>query len=158
MLAQTQAAIWHNFVGSTFTYSNSNFRIFMTSSNGNIFRVTGPICGEIPAQRPVTRSFDVFLDLRLNKRLSKHSWGWWSGTPSRSLRRHPNEEDSLSIFCYSPWPLHINLHVWVQLNNVTRNYLNRLNMIPIIDSNCPIVSICVKEATVIQRLFWLNST
>ena len=47
----------------------------MTSSNGNIFRVTGPLCGEFngpgetPTQRPVTRSFDVFFDLRLNKRL-----------------------------------------------------------------------------------------
>ena len=29
--------------------------------------------GEFPAQRPVTRSFDVFFDLRLNKRLSKQS-------------------------------------------------------------------------------------
>ena len=47
----------------------------MTSSNENIFRVTGPLCdkftdpGEIPAQRPVTRSFDIFFDLRMNKRL-----------------------------------------------------------------------------------------
>ena len=47
--------------------------LMMTSSNGNIFRVTGHLCGEIPAQRPVTRSFDVFLDLRLNKPLSKQS-------------------------------------------------------------------------------------
>ena len=45
----------------------------MTSSNGNIFRVTGPLCGEVtgpgefPTQRPVTRSFDVFSDIRLNK-------------------------------------------------------------------------------------------
>ena len=44
----------------------------MTSSNGNIFRVTGPLCGEFtgpsefPTQRPVTWSFDVFFDLRLN--------------------------------------------------------------------------------------------
>ena len=44
--------------------------------------------GELPAQRPVTRSFDVFLDLRLNKRLSKQSWGWWFETPSRPLWRH----------------------------------------------------------------------
>ena len=44
-----------------------------------------PITGEFLAQRPVTRSFDVFFDLRLNKRLSKHSWGWWSDTPPRSL-------------------------------------------------------------------------
>ena len=31
---------------------------------------------EFPAQRPVTRSFDVFFDLRLNKRLSKQWWSW----------------------------------------------------------------------------------
>ena len=33
--------------------------------------------GKFPAQRPVTWSFDVFFYLRLNKRLSKQSWGWW---------------------------------------------------------------------------------
>ena len=53
--------------------------IMMTSSNGNIFRITGHLCGEFngpgefPTQRPVTRSFDVFFDLRLNKQLSKNS-------------------------------------------------------------------------------------
>ena len=68
----------------------------MTSSNGNIFRVTGHLCGEFtgpgefPAQRPVTQSFDVFFDLRLNKRLSKQPWGWWFETPSWSLWRHCN--------------------------------------------------------------------
>ena len=31
-----------------------------------------PVTGEFPSQRPVTRSFDVFFDLRLNKQLSKH--------------------------------------------------------------------------------------
>ena len=50
----------------------------MTSSNGNIFRVTGPLCGEFtvtgefPTQRPVMRSFDVFLDLCMNKRLGNN--------------------------------------------------------------------------------------
>ena len=68
----------------------------MTSSNGNIFRVTGPLCGEFtgpgefPAQRPVTRSFDVFFDLRSNKRLSKQPWGWWFETPSHPLWRQRN--------------------------------------------------------------------
>ena len=66
----------------------------MTSSNGNIFRVTGHLCeeftGEFPSQRPATRSFDVFFDLSLNKRLSKQSWGWWFETPSRPLWRHCN--------------------------------------------------------------------
>ena len=48
-----------------------------------------PVAGEFPAQMP--RSFDVFFDLRLNKRLSKQSWGWWFGTPPHSLCSHCNE-------------------------------------------------------------------
>ena len=39
--------------------------------------------GEFPSQRPVTRSFGVFFDMRLNKRLSKQTWGWWFETASR---------------------------------------------------------------------------
>ena len=40
-----------------------------------------PAIGEFPTQRPVTRSFDDFFDLRLNKQLSKnHEAG--------DLRRH----------------------------------------------------------------------
>ena len=38
----------------------------------------------------MTRSFDVSFDLRLNKRLSKQSWDWWSETPSCQLWRHCN--------------------------------------------------------------------
>ena len=49
-----------------------------------------PITGEFPAQRPATRSFDVFSDLRLNKRLRKQSWCWRFGTPWCSLWRHCN--------------------------------------------------------------------
>ena len=68
----------------------------MTSSNGNIFCVTGPLCGEFtgpgefPTQRPVTRSFDVFFDLRPIKRLSKQWRGWWFETLSRPFWRHRN--------------------------------------------------------------------
>ena len=50
------------------------------------------VLGEFPAQRLVTRSFDVFFDLRLDKRLSKQSWGWWFETLSRPLWRHRNDE------------------------------------------------------------------
>ena len=80
----------------------------ITSSNGNIFRVTGTLCGEFtgpgefPTQRPVTRSFDVFFDLRLNKRLSKQPWGWWFETPSWSLWRQCNVHfQSLILLCSS---------------------------------------------------------
>ena len=55
-----------------------------------------PVPGEFPTQRPVTRSFDVFFDLRLNKRLSKQSWGWWFETLPRPLWRHSNVSQSLS--------------------------------------------------------------
>ena len=44
--------------------------------------------GEFPAQRPVTRSFDVFFDLHP----SKQWWGWWFETPSCPLWRHGNVE------------------------------------------------------------------
>ena len=81
----------------------------MTSSNGNIFRVTGPLCGEFtgpdefPSQRPVTRSFDVFFDLRLNTRLSEQSWSWWFETLSRPFRLHSNEIGShVCISCGAP--------------------------------------------------------
>ena len=79
----------------------------MTSSNGNIFRVTGPLCGEFtgpgefPTQRPVTRSFDVYFDLRLNKRLSKQPWGWWFETLSWSLWRQCNVIWSFCILVVS---------------------------------------------------------
>ena len=73
----------------------------MMSSNENIFRFTDPLWGEstghqwippvtdeAPSQRPVTRSFDVFFDLRLNKRLTKQSRRRWFKTPSRWWWRH----------------------------------------------------------------------
>ena len=80
------------------SFATSKFvRFFMmTSSNGNIFSVTGHLCGkfagpgEFPAQRRVSRSFDAFFDLSLNKRLSKQSRGWRFGTQSRPLWRHCN--------------------------------------------------------------------
>ena len=68
----------------------------MTSSNGNISALlaicagNSPVTGEFPTQRPVTRSFDVYFDLRPNERLSKQSWGWWFETLSSPLWRHRN--------------------------------------------------------------------
>ena len=49
------------------------------------------VTGEFPLQRPVTRSFDGFFDLRLKKRLSKQSRRQWFETPSRQLWRHCHE-------------------------------------------------------------------
>ena len=51
-----------------------------------------PVTGEFPAQRPVTRSFNVFFDLRLNKRLSKQWWGWRFETFDVTLMREADLE------------------------------------------------------------------
>ena len=81
----------------SFSLYDNHTRI-MTSSNWDIFRFTGhfsgnsPVSGEFPAQRPVTRSFEVFFDLRLNKWLNKQSQGWWFETLSRPLWRHRNSK------------------------------------------------------------------
>ena len=75
----------------------------MTSSNGTFSALlalcagNSPVTGEFPTQRPVTRSFNVFFDIRLNKRLSKQSWGWWFETPSSPLWRHRNDIYSLYL-------------------------------------------------------------
>ena len=66
----------------------------ITSSNGNIFRVTGYFCLEftghrwIPRKRPVTQSFDVFFFIiyaRLN--------GWANHRDAGDLRRHRTHYD-----------------------------------------------------------------
>ena len=68
--------------------------ILMTSSNGNVIRVTGPLCGEFTGH--------VFFHLRMNKRLSKQSWGWWFETPSWSFWCHCNGWGQWPTF-YSEW-------------------------------------------------------
>ena len=71
-----------------------------------------PVPGEFPAQRPVTRSFDVYFDLRPNRRLSKQSWGWWFETPSWPLWRHRNDYNS--VVTWAPWRLNISGKATVQ--------------------------------------------
>ena len=74
-----------------------SIRDMMTSSNGNIFRVTGPLYGEftgprwIPRTKPVTELWCFLSHRCLNKRLSKQSRRWWFETPSCSLWRHCND-------------------------------------------------------------------
>ena len=90
----------------------------MMSSKGNMFRATGfcagnspmtagnsPVTGEFPSHRPVTRSFDIFFALRLNKRLSKQSRRRW-------LRCHRAHYDVTVMWCRiviqwfgQPWDL-----------------------------------------------------
>ena len=71
----------------------------MTSSNGNIFHVTGSLCGEFIGHRwiPCTEDSDTELWCFLcsapwmKERLSKQSRGWWFETPTCSLWCHCND-------------------------------------------------------------------
>ena len=87
-----------------------------------LYAGNSPVTGEFLSQRPMTRCFDVLFDLRLNKQLSKQSWGWWFETPSRSLWRH----------CNALWTLFLNINwthekgAWLipkQYNIYTENYI-----------------------------------
>ena len=68
----------------------------MTSSNGNIFLFTGPLCGEFTGHRliPLTKASDAELWLFLwsasEQTVSKQSRRRWFATPSCSLLRHCN--------------------------------------------------------------------
>ena len=65
------------------------------------FRVTGPLCGNSPVvvsslcKCQWRGNLIFFLDLRLTRRLSKPTWGWWFETPSRPLWRHYNVTNQL---------------------------------------------------------------
>ena len=88
----SQCCLWTTaLVLSWWRHQMETFSALLAICAGN-----SPVHGEFPAQRPVTRNFDVFFDLRLNKRLSKQSWGWWFETLSSSLWRHRNVHQFLT--------------------------------------------------------------
>ena len=70
---------------SWWRHQMETFSALLALSAGN-----SPVPGEFPSYGPVTRSFDVFFDLLLNKRLSTHSRRRWFETSLRSLWRHCN--------------------------------------------------------------------
>ena len=79
-LSKATSSLKYGFMGNWQHFGN--LLPMMTSSNGNIFRVTGPLCGEFtgpgdfPTQRPVTRSFDVFfICARINDWVNKREAG-----------------------------------------------------------------------------------
>ena len=68
------------------------FSVLLVICAGN-----SPVTGEFPAQKPVTRSFDVFCDLRMNARLNNQSWAWCFETPTHPLWRRSNEYSDMYI-------------------------------------------------------------
>ena len=89
-----------------------------------------PVTRELPAQRPLTRSIDVFFDLRLNKRLSKQWRGWWLDTPSCPLWCHCNAAithwDFTQIFNVSTTRYNsLTLALWEGNSPVTNCFLTK---------------------------------
>ena len=70
------------------------------------------VTSEFPWKRPITRRFDVFFDLRLNKWLSEQSRGWWFDAPSRSLWRYCNKCTSVFQATEAWWHIHA-LFNWI---------------------------------------------
>ena len=62
--------------------------LYIMTSSYKTFSALLSFCEGNP---PVTWNFDVFFDLRLNKRLSKQSGRRWFDTPSHSLWRQCND-------------------------------------------------------------------
>ena len=85
---------WLLFTCALWRHQMETFSALLAICAGN-----SPFPGEFPKQRPVTRSFDVFLDLRPKKRFSKHCWGWWFETLSCPLWYHCNVSINFATMC-----------------------------------------------------------
>ena len=79
-----------------------------------------PITGEFPSQRPVTRSFDVFFDLRQCKQLSKQSRGW-------CLRRNRTH--------YGVIVMHLNLSSVTNISWEHRDFISIIDVQSIVGVN-----------------------
>ena len=72
-----------------------------------------PVTGECPSQRSVTRSFDLFFDLRLNNDwVNNHEAGDW--------KRHRAHYDVTVMNWGLTWP------IWHAESAVNENYVNKL--------------------------------
>ena len=105
--------------GAWWRHQMETFSALLAICAGN-----SPVPGEFPTQRPVTRTFDVFFDLRLNKRLSKQSWGWWFETLSPPLWRHCNGQSNWSN--HSHKNVLLRLIVWCNLAALMHTRLSYL--------------------------------
>ena len=81
-------SLWHDLHMTWWRHQMETFSALLAICAGN-----SPVSGEFSTQRPVTRSFDVYFDLRLNKRLCKQSWGCWFEMLLCPLWRHSNEKN-----------------------------------------------------------------
>ena len=104
--------LWVNVGWSWWLHQMETFSVLLAICVGN-----SPVTGEFPAQKTVTQSFDVFFDLRLNKRLSKQWWGWWFETLSCPSWRHCNDIRA----CFAKAPSHCMNESWFIVSTTLKN-------------------------------------
>ena len=136
----------------------------MNSSNGilsallHVCAGISPVTDEFPSQRPVTRSLDVFFDLRLHKRLNKQWYDWGFETPSRSLWRHCNYHIKTQVmgmtyknvkFSLFSIGIHIEYHKWQKVSFYF--YLTQF------DTNNHLLCLCGYNWTVPSKLLFCRS-
>ena len=89
-----------------------HLEVMMTSSIGNIFRVTGPLCEEFTGHHKGQWRRALMFSLicaRTNRWIKQFSWGWWFETPSRSSWRHCNGTDDDAPL---HWSKHTTCPLW----------------------------------------------
>ena len=98
VLVQLQAT---NLVPILVIFPPHSVLCMMTSSNGNVFCVTGHLCGEFTGHRwiPCTKASDVDVELWC---FLWSAWinGWVNKHEAADLRRHHAHYDIIVMFCY----------------------------------------------------------
>ena len=87
----SQGLMSYKHVDSWWRHQMKTFSALLAICAGN-----SPVTGEFPAQRPVTRSFDVFFHLRLSN-------GWVNNRGAGDLRRHCAHYDVTNTVCWPRW-------------------------------------------------------
>ena len=133
---------FENYIALIPSYASAWWRHQMETSSALLAICAGnsPVGpGEFPAQRPVTRSFDAFFDLSLNKRFSKQSTG---------LTKFQDQE-----LCSISKRHGFNTH---SFGLETRRYLNKqVSMAPIYSRN---VFHATSHTLGTSEVFWALST
>ena len=90
-------------------------RMMMTSSHGNIFRVTGHLCGEFTGDRwiPRTKTSDAKLWYFLWSAPWINVCGWWFKTPMCSLWRHCSTPEGRAVSVTRELDLSLLCRIWL---------------------------------------------
>ena len=111
--------LWRSLYHPWWRHQMETFSALLAICAGN-----SPVPSEFPAQMPVTRSFDVFFDLRRNKRLRKQSWGWWFETLSRPVWRHCNvDQTNMMGYGYASCETTTHESIYYYINCVLRLWI-----------------------------------